>query len=124
MARKRRKAKGNKSEQKPGIGGTAFTDNAEQESVKAADTPKAEGKKSKPKSSVSKPTGRKAPTSSQKMGSFFKDVRAEMKKVSWPDQERTAQSTGVVIVTLIFLAGCMTLFTIICTFFADYLFGQ
>jgi preprotein translocase subunit SecE len=37
-----------------------------------------------------------------KMGEFFNEVKAELKKVTWPSREETLASTGIVLlVTLI-----------------------
>lgn len=119
MARKRKRAKIKQGEPIPESGSALAKKDVEQTPVVS----KAEDKKSEAKAAQPKATAKSSPSAGQKMGSFFKDVRAEMKKVSWPDQERTTESTGVVIATLIFLAGCMTLFTMVCTVFADYFFG-
>lgn len=126
MARKRRRVKAKKDEQKPTTGGYAFAEKeVEQTSVKPAVKPKVEDKKTEAKAAPpkAKATAKKAPSSGQKMGSFLKEVRAEVKKVNWPDQERTTQSTGVVIFTLLVLAGFMTLFTMLFTKIAGYLFS-
>jgi preprotein translocase subunit SecE len=124
MARKRRRVKAKKDEQKSTTGGYAFAEKeVEQTSGKPAVKPKAEDKKPEAKAAPPKATAKRAPSSGQKMGSFLKDVRAEVKKVNWPDQERTTQSTGVVIFTLLVLAGFMTLFTMLFTKIAGYLFS-
>ncbi len=124
MARKRRRVKAKKDEQKPTTGGYAFVEkDVEQTSEKPAVKPKAEDKKTEAKAAPPKATAKKASSSGQRMGSFLRDVRAEVKKVNWPDQERTTQSTGVVIFTLLVLAGFMTLFTMLFTQIAGYLFS-
>lgn len=76
----------------------------------------------KPKAQPAKPVS-KSSMAGKQMGSFLKDVRAEMKKVNWPDRERTTQSTGVVLFTLFALAACMAFFTMIFTRIAEYLFS-
>ena len=124
MARKRRRVKAKKDEQKPTTGGYAFAEkDVEQTSEKPAVKPKAEDKKTEAKAAPPKATAKKSSSSGQRMGSFLRDVRAEVKKVNWPDQERTTQSTGVVIFTLLVLAGFMTLFTMLFTKIAGYLFS-
>lgn len=88
---------------------------------KTVSKPKEEPKP-KPKAQPAKPAS-KTSTAGKQMGSFLKDVRAEMKKVNWPDRERTTQSTGVVLFTLFALAACMAIFTMIFTRIAEYLFS-
>ena len=88
---------------------------------KTASKPKEESKP-KPKALPAKPVS-KTGMAGKQMGSFLKDVRAEMKKVNWPDRERTTQSTGVVLFTLFTLAACMAFFTMIFTRIAEYLFS-
>jgi preprotein translocase subunit SecE len=40
---------------------------------------------------------------------FFKEVRAEMKKVKWPNREELTKATGVVLATVIAFALAMVL---------------
>jgi preprotein translocase subunit SecE len=40
-----------------------------------------------------------------RLGSYFRDVRAEMKRVVWPSPDEVRNSSVVVIVTLIFFAA-------------------
>ncbi|MDO8885955.1 preprotein translocase subunit SecE [Candidatus Oleimmundimicrobium sp.] len=55
--------------------------------------------------------------SSKKAGSYFKDVKGELKKVSWPSRKEVVSSTLIVLfLTIIFSAfigGFDYLFTII-----------
>ena len=44
-----------------------------------------------------------------RLGAYFRDVRAEMKRVVWPTRDEVRNSSVVVIVTLIFFAGFITL---------------
>ena len=39
-----------------------------------------------------------------KITNFFREVRAEMQKVTWPTREELIGSTGVVLVTMLFLS--------------------
>lgn len=74
------------------------------------------------KTATSKTTAKKKDSFGARIKMFFREVRAELRKVSWPDKERTTNSTLVVIFTLIVLAICMTVFTVIFTRLADYFF--
>jgi preprotein translocase subunit SecE len=52
----------------------------------------------------------KAPASAKpnvfaRLGTYFRDVRAEMKRVVWPSPDEVRNSSVVVIVTLIFFAS-------------------
>ena len=44
-----------------------------------------------------------------RIGTYFRDVRAEMKRVVWPSPDEVRNSSVVVIVTLIFFATFITL---------------
>lgn len=44
-----------------------------------------------------------------KIGAFLKDVRLELKKVSWPTREETVKLTGVVILMSVALAAFLGL---------------
>jgi len=128
MARKRRRARSKKDddiltvvEKQETSEETEVSDEKPQES---ATKKEATITKTAPKAAPTKPVAKKGPTSGQRMGSFLRDVRAEMKKVTWPDRERTTQSTGVVIFTLLVLSGLMAFFTFLCTEFAQYFFGS
>ncbi len=39
-----------------------------------------------------------------KMGEFFREVTAELKKVSWPSREETVASTGIVLLVTVIVA--------------------
>ncbi len=39
-----------------------------------------------------------------KMGEFFREVWAELKKVTWPNREETISSTGIVLVVTVVVA--------------------
>ncbi|MGQ9695751.1 MAG: preprotein translocase subunit SecE [Thermodesulfobacteriota bacterium] len=40
----------------------------------------------------------------QKISQFFREVRVEMKKVTWPSRKETLASTSVVLITVILMA--------------------
>ncbi len=40
----------------------------------------------------------------QKANQFFREVRVEMKKVTWPSRKETLASTSVVLITVILMA--------------------
>ena len=44
-----------------------------------------------------------------KIGEFLKDVRVELKKVSWPSRQETIKLTGVVILISVILAAFLGL---------------
>ncbi len=45
----------------------------------------------------------------KKIRVFFEQVRAELKKVSWPKREELSRSTSVVIVMILIMAGIIGL---------------
>ncbi|TCO75029.1 preprotein translocase subunit SecE [Marinisporobacter balticus] len=53
---------------------------------------------------------------SKNMGKFFKNVRAELKKVIWPNKKELTSYTTVVLTTCIVVAGGIWL--------ADTIFGK
>ena len=44
-----------------------------------------------------------------RIGVFLKDVRLELKKVSWPDRQKTVKLTGVVILMSVLIAAFLGL---------------
>ena len=44
-----------------------------------------------------------------RIGEFLKDVRLELKKVSWPDRQKTVKLTGVVILMSVLIAAFLGL---------------
>ena len=44
-----------------------------------------------------------------KIGEFLKDVRLELKKVSWPSRQETTKLTGVVILVSVIIASFLGL---------------
>jgi len=57
---------------------------------------------------IKKATG-KAPG---KVGRFFREVRAELRKVSWPNRKELTNHTLVVIVTVILMAAIVSIFDV------------
>ena len=45
-----------------------------------------------------------AQTSVMRWKKFFREVRAELKKVSWPNKQELASNTGVVFVSVVLVA--------------------
>ena len=123
MARKRKRSKDKQVQQPIDAIQAEKSTTQSSDAVQSASKTQAAAKKPTAVQSQPKPSAKKGPSTGQKMGSFFKDVKAEMKKVSWPDQERTVQSTMVVIFTLFALSAAMTAFTIFFTRIAGYFFG-
>lgn len=67
--------------------------------------------------------GAKAPQQQQKKGGFLagprrfvRDVRGELKRVSWPGRDQLRQSTAVVLVIVLTLAAYVAVW--------DFLFGR
>lgn len=46
-----------------------------------------------------------APKSADKLGKFFREVRAELKKVNWPDRKELVSSTIIVVISVIVIAA-------------------
>lgn len=44
-----------------------------------------------------------------KLGEFLKDVKVELKKVSWPSRQETVRLTGVVVLISVVLAAFLGL---------------
>ena len=125
MARKRKRARDKSTDKEQ----YAFEQEAVKKSVDAEPEQKTvktqtEEKKPAVKTAPPKATAKKPPGAGSRMGSFLKEVRAEMKKVNWPDQERTVQSTLTVIGTLVALSIVMSLFTMLFTKIAGYFWGD
>lgn len=99
-ARKEEKARAAEAEAKAAAAGADENTSAEDESSKKSSkkADKAEGadkdKKQEKKSEKKK--------SKKRRFGFFKDVKAEMKRVTWPTKEEVLRWSGVVIVALIF----------------------
>jgi len=60
----------------------------------------------KEKTAIKKADSKKAAKSARtakanKMGKFFKDLKAEMKKIVWPTKKQVINNTGVVLVAML-----------------------
>ena len=80
---------------------SSATKTADSKSVKSATAKSASAKASTPKSS-SKKEAKKAPKKKSGIARFYSDVKAEMKRVTWPSRQDVAQWSGVVVVALLF----------------------
>ena len=47
-----------------------------------------------------------------KVGRFFREVRAELRKVSWPNRKELTNNTLVVIVTVVLMAAIVSVFDV------------
>lgn len=54
-------------------------------------------------------TGQKKPGFFSKIGRFFREVKQEMKKISWPSKSKTLNNTLVVVVFMLIMAGLIFL---------------
>ncbi len=91
----------------------------------AEETTKPAAKESKPaKAKKEKP---KKPGFFQRMGKFFRELKAELKKVTWPSKADTIKKTGIVIVCVIVVGIIVWIFDGIASAVIDALlslFGQ
>ena len=71
-----------------------------EEKTKPAKADKAEKEKAKAKAEKEKKPG-----IGKRIGRFFRELRSELKKVSWPTRAETLKKTGIVIVALLSLFG-------------------
>lgn len=56
------------------------------------------------------PTRRKSPAFSKRLGRFFRELKAELKKVAWPTRADTMKKTGVVILCVIVVGVIVWIF--------------
>ena len=69
----------------------------------------------------------KKPGFFQRMGRFFRELKAELKKVSWPDRADTIKKTGIVVACVIVVGIIVWIFDGIASALIDALlslFGQ
>jgi preprotein translocase subunit SecE len=59
-------------------------------------------KPTKPATKSGKPAKQAKPSIFARLGSYFRDVRSEMKRVVWPNRSEVLNSSVVVITTLLF----------------------
>ena len=95
-------------------------------SVEETTTPSA--KESKPaKAKKEKSNKDKKPGFGKRMGRFFRELKAELKKVAWPSKADTLKKTGIVIVCVIVVGIIVWIFDGIASAVIDALlslFGQ
>lgn len=86
----------------------AATEEGATQAVKAetADKPK----KDKAKKEKAKAEKNKKPGVGQRIGRFFRELKAELKKVSWPTRIETLKKTGIVIACCIVVGVIVWIF--------------
>ena len=96
--------------------------------VTAEETKTPAAKESKPaKAKKEKSAKDKKPGFGKRMGRFFRELRAELKKVAWPSRADTIKKTGIVIVCVIVVGIIVWIFDGIASAVIDALlslFGQ
>lgn len=96
--------------------------------VTAEETKTPVAKESKPaKAKKEKSAKDKKPGFGKRMGRFFRELRAELKKVAWPSKADTIKKTGIVIVCVIVVGIIVWIFDGIASAVIDALlslFGQ
>lgn len=96
--------------------------------VTAEETKTPAAKESKPaKAKKEKSAKDKKPGFGKRMGRFFRELRAELKKVAWPSKADTIKKTGIVIVCVIVVGIIVWIFDGIASAVIDALlslFGQ
>ena len=96
--------------------------------VTAEETKTPAAKESKPaKAKKEKSAKDKKPGFGKRMGRFFRELKAELKKVAWPSKADTIKKTGIVIVCVIVVGIIVWIFDGIASAVIDALlslFGQ
>ena len=96
--------------------------------VSAEETKTPAAKESKPaKAKKEKSNKDKKPGFGKRMGRFFRELKAELKKVAWPSKADTMKKTGIVIVCVIVVGIIVWIFDGIASAVIDALlslFGQ
>lgn len=96
--------------------------------VTAEETKTPAAKESKPaKANKEKSAKDKKPGFGKRVGRFFRELRAELKKVAWPSRADTIKKTGIVIVCVIVVGIIVWIFDGIASAVIDALlslFGQ
>ena len=96
--------------------------------VSAEETKTPAAKESKPaKAKKEKSNKDKKPGFGKRMGRFFRELKAELKKVAWPSKADTLKKTGIVIVCVIVVGIIVWIFDGIASAVIDALlslFGQ
>ena len=84
-------------------------------------------KEAKPKKDKAKAEKDKKPGFGKRLGRFFRELKAELKKVAWPSKADTMKKTGIVIVCVIVVGIIVWIFDGIASAVIDALlslFGQ
>lgn len=79
---------------------------AEEKTTELAKDPKA----AKPKKDKAKAEKDKKPGFGKRLGRFFRELKAELKKVSWPSRADTLKKTGIVIACVIVVGVIVWIF--------------
>ena len=79
---------------------------AEEKTTELAKDPKA----AKPKKDKAKAEKDKKPGFGKRLGRFFRELKAELKKVAWPTRADTMKKTGVVILCVIVVGVIVWIF--------------
>ncbi len=69
-----------------------------------------EPKAPKPKKDKAKADKDKKPGIGKRIGRFFRELKAELKKVAWPSRAETLRNTGIVIVCVIVVGVIVWIF--------------
>ena len=85
---------------------TEMTQNKQPKDSKEAKEPKA----AKPKKDKAKAEKDKKPGVGKRIGRFFRELKAELKKVAWPSRAETLRNTGIVIVCVIVVGVIVWIF--------------
>ncbi len=85
------------------------TETPEEKEPKEAKESK-EPKAAKPKKDKPKPDKDKKPGVGKRIARFFRELKAELKKVAWPSRADTLRNTGIVIVCVIIVGVIVWIF--------------
>ena len=96
----------------------AEKENLKQEAAEAVETAAEESKaqaakaekSTKPKKDKAKTEKNKKPGVGQRLSRFFREMKAELKKVSWPTRAETIKKTGIVIACVLIVGVIVWIF--------------
>ena len=103
--------------EKQNLDETEMTQNKQPKDSKEAKEPKA----AKPKKDKAKAEKDKKPGVGKRIGRFFRELKAELKKVAWPSRAETLRNTGIVIVCVIVVGVIVWIFDCIASALIDAL---
>ncbi len=92
--------------EKQNLDETEMTQNKQPKDSKEAKEPKA----AKPQKDKAKAEKDKKPGVGKRIGRFFRELKAELKKVAWPSRAETLRNTGIVIVCVIVVGVIVWIF--------------